>query len=276
MGKNSVRAGYDMGGPKLERRERMFPEVSIIMSVHAKTGQDIEYLQKAIESILNQKGCYNIEFIIFDDGSQIKGEDCCVPDVLNSYHRLDKRIKHFYSRKCLGLTRRLNQCIKLSRGKYIARQDADDISEDYRLKKQLDMFKENEGKNLGMVTCWGRAINPDDKFIQDYYIDVVMKSTDEINYENLSRENLILGPAVMYSAEVVKKIGGYDESLYLAQDYNYYLRIAKYFKIKPVCENLYRYRRNTRSVRKRYAKFKKVDWAARCRERAEKCPVVSL
>ena len=88
------------------------------------------FVSNSIESILNQS-YKNFEFIIIDDGSSDKTDI-----VLNYYRTKDSRIKVFqHGNK--GLTKSLNIGIEKAQGKYIARQDADDISYKDRFKEQI-------------------------------------------------------------------------------------------------------------------------------------------
>ncbi len=101
------------------------PRVNVIMAVF--NGE--QYLQEAIESILRQT-FDNFEFVIIDDGSTDK-----TVEILNRFS--DERIKRLTNESNIGLTRSLNRGIRFSRGEYIVRQDADDVSLPERLAKQV-------------------------------------------------------------------------------------------------------------------------------------------
>ena len=92
------------------------PKVSVLMSVY--NGE--RYLREAVESILNQTFT-DFEFIIIDDGSTDSSRA-----ILASFD--DPRIVLLQNETNIGLTRSLNEGLSLARGKYIARQDADDAS----------------------------------------------------------------------------------------------------------------------------------------------------
>lgn len=97
---------------------------------------DKEYLINSINSILNQT-FEDIEFIICDDGSN-KNED-----IFDELKNLDNRIIIIKNEKNMGLAYTLNNCINYSSGKYIARQDADDVSKKDRLEKQFNFLENN-------------------------------------------------------------------------------------------------------------------------------------
>ena len=120
------------------------PLVSVIMSAYNAEST----LETAIESILSQSFS-NFEFLIMNDGS-----NDMTSEILENYSQNDKRIRVFQNEKNKGLTKSLNILINLSKGKYIARQDADDFSVYSRLSSQITFLTENN-----FDACSSRAIN---------------------------------------------------------------------------------------------------------------------
>tara|TARA_R110001583_G_scaffold125058_2_gene276531 strand:- start:4867 stop:5766 length:900 start_codon:yes stop_codon:yes gene_type:complete len=105
------------------------PIISVILPVY----NGGEYLNEAIDSILNQTFS-DFEFIIINDGST---DDSL--SIIESYLNVDDRIT-LINRENKGLIASLNEGINLSRGKYIARMDADDVSFNTRFAKQLKLL----------------------------------------------------------------------------------------------------------------------------------------
>ena len=109
------------------------PLISVVMSVR---DNNFNYLETAINSILHQS--YKLfEFIIVVDGSKQS-----VINIINLYKSQDDRIKIILTNQ-IGLTAALNLAIKSSQGKYIARQDYDDISLPNRLEEQFFFLENN-------------------------------------------------------------------------------------------------------------------------------------
>ncbi len=108
-----------------------------------------KYLAESIESILNQT-YKNFELIIINDGSTDNSLS-----IIKKYERLDDRII-LVSRKNKGLIETLNEGIKLSKGKYIARMDQDDISVNDRLDNQYKYITKNS-----LDICGGNVITID-------------------------------------------------------------------------------------------------------------------
>ena len=92
-------------------------------------------LNIAVQSILNQTYS-NWELILIDDGSEDK-----TLEIANSFQ--DSRIKVIADGRNQQLPIRLNQAIALSRGKYFARMDGDDVSYPERLQRQVEYLEQH-------------------------------------------------------------------------------------------------------------------------------------
>lgn len=101
------------------------PLVSVIMSFHNSR----RTLAAAIRSILLQTHV-NWELILLDDGSSDGSRE-----IAKGFN--DARIRLFGEPRCKGLASRLNEGVRMARGEYIARMDADDVAFPARLQRQL-------------------------------------------------------------------------------------------------------------------------------------------
>ncbi len=236
------------------------PILSVLLPVynHAK------YVSKAIDSILSQT-YKDFELIIIDDAST---ED--LMSILSSY--TDSRIRLHSNDKNIGVTKTLNKAIKLSRGKYLARQDSDDISFSKRFEMQIKAF---DNEQVGLVGTWAHAIDFKGEVVPKTYLQQIREVGDYQIKDYLKQKNCLVHGSVMFRKEVVDKIGYYDPELYFAQDYNYWLRIAKFFDIKVVQQDLYIYRKHEETVRNiKMKQFPKIDREQLCRDRATKYPII--
>lgn len=107
------------------------PIISVVMPVYNSE----LYLDKAIESILLQT-YQNFEFIIINDGSTDRSLE-----IIEKYKNSDARII-LINKKNSGIVEALNDGIKLSKGKYIARMDSDDISLPNRFMEQIHFIND--------------------------------------------------------------------------------------------------------------------------------------
>ena len=194
------------------------PLISIIMSTY----NNEESLKKSIKSILNQT-LDNFEFIIINDGSTDNSNV-----IIQKYANLDSRIIYI-NQPNKGLTRSLNIGIKASRGKYVARQDADDISLPHRLSEQIHWLE-----NYNYEFCCSRAILNESK-----------KITPRITHFFPHRlialiKNPFIHGTFMVKKILLDKIGGYDEHFIYAQDYKLIIDLINIsVKIKKIKSPLY-------------------------------------
>jgi len=188
------------------------PAISVVMSVY--NGAD--YVEKAIKSILSQDFT-DFEIIIVDDGST----DHTLA-ILTQYGQTDSRIK-VISQKNTGLTTALNNGIEQAAGRYIARQDADDISLPDRFQKQFHFME----KNKDIVVCGANCIN--------IYTDGLRSFWGWEDKHTLARTVHYKTPFAHSTAFIRKSTldaaGGYNEKYITAQDTELWLRISKYGNI---------------------------------------------
>lgn len=118
------------------------PEVSVIMSTY---NEKLQYLTEAIESVRAQT-FQDFEFIIILDNPQNEEIRQCV----FQYKDQDPRIRVIRNEANLGLTKSLNKAIRVARGVYMSRMDADDIMAETCLERELEEIK---SKNLDFVSA---------------------------------------------------------------------------------------------------------------------------
>jgi glycosyltransferase involved in cell wall biosynthesis len=221
--KNDNRGKFDIIKSKdlLEK-----PVISIVMSVF----NGGNFLAEAIESIQNQS-YKNFEFIIINDGS---GDNSL--DIIKKYQEEDSRII-ILNQNNMGLTKSLNRGIEQSRGKYIARQDADDISYLDRFEKQIE-FVESK-KNCMVCSSNYEVINNLGEIISSR-----IQSTKKFIWIYFLLGNQVAHGTALIDKKLFEKIGYYDESLCCSQDYDLWMRALNYNKycISFVDSILYKYR----------------------------------
>jgi glycosyltransferase involved in cell wall biosynthesis len=129
------------------RNVPMEPVVSVILPVY--NGE--KYLRLAVDSILAQS-LFEWELVIIDDGSTDTS-----PKILESY--TDPRIKVFTNSQNMGVAKSLNRAIELSKGKYIARMDSDDIALPNRLTQQIAFLESHPDISIcgGSIICIGTS-----------------------------------------------------------------------------------------------------------------------
>tara|TARA_Y100000816_G_scaffold83769_1_gene57455 strand:- start:2059 stop:2739 length:681 start_codon:yes stop_codon:yes gene_type:complete len=192
--------------------------VSVIMSVHNNEAT----VNTAIESILGQS-YKNIELIVTDDCSSDNSLS-----IIKKY--IDKKnVKLIENSENKGLTKSLNSMIKVAQGKFIARQDADDISLYNRIQVQVDLINKF---NLDFVSS--RAISLQTK----KYIPNI---SFNLPYKFLIRyKNPFIHGTLIIKKNVLLELGNYDERFKYAQDYKLMIdALDKQYKYKVLRKPYY-------------------------------------
>ena len=190
------------------------------------------YLKLSIESILSQTFS-NIEFIIINDAST-DGSD----DIVGSFN--DPRIRLVSNFHKLGLPQSLNRGIGLAKGRYIARQDADDISLPERIAIQLDFMKKNP--HIALLGTWGYLIDGKGKIKKRL---TPPSDPTMLKWQMIFR-NQFIHSSIMGQTEVFKKLGGYNINA-VSEDYDLWCRIMHHYEIAQLPEPLILYRKHQSS-----------------------------
>ncbi len=187
------------------------PAVSVVMSVY--NGR--RHLCESVESILAQS-FDDFEFIIVNDGSADESRE-----ILAEYQRQDRRIC-VIDQENRGLTLALIRGCGAARGRYIARQDADDWSHPERFGRSIELLQ--RCPRVVMVSSWAKYIDP-----AGDEVETVERPTDpEIATHQLLHERM--GPpahgSVTFRRDAYEALGGYRDCFYYAQDSDLWLRMA--------------------------------------------------
>lgn len=184
--------------------------VSVLMCVF--NGED--YVEEAVLSVLRQDYT-EFEFIIIDDGSTDRSNE-----VLRRLASLDSRIV-LLEKHNEGLVRSLNFGLTHCSGRVVARIDADDRWSKFRLSSQIQFFHEN--KNLVLSATRVRFFNNDSnmsKVSKSYSSQNVVAALN-------SGQNVICHSSVMFRRQTVENANNYDERMFLAEDYDLWLRLSE-------------------------------------------------
>lgn len=189
----------------------MTPNSENLLTVLMPVFNGEKYLKTAMDSILNQTYS-DFEFLIINDGSTDLTEE-----IINTYK--DPRINYIKNDRNRGIVVTLNIGLEMSRGKYIARMDADDIAYPARLEQQLNfMLAQPECK-----LCGTRAIAINENGSQTYKLKRPYVAAD-LKVQHLFR-NSFIHPTVMLDAEVAREFK-YAANYEYAEDYHLFAQIA--------------------------------------------------
>ncbi len=215
------------------------PLVSVVMSVFNAE----RYLKEAMDSILQQTFT-GFEFIITDDCSTDSSRN-----ILCSYE--DKRIIVINNETNRGLTPSLNVGIGKARGRYLARMDADDISDYARLQKEVDFLEGNRGH--AAVGSFANVIDKHSRLLRQCPHPV----DDKAVRRYLKRDNCLTHGSVMIRMDCLQESGLYDETISRAQDYDLWLRLSERYCLANIPEYLYSFRVHPDSIGERFREEQK-------------------
>jgi glycosyltransferase involved in cell wall biosynthesis len=213
------------------------PLVSIILPVY--NGADC--VGEAVDSMLRQT-FRDFELIAIDDGST-KDDTASVLDALARANG-DDRLRVVHLERNRGLAGALNHGISLARGRYIARQDHDDVSLPGRLEAQVQHLEAYPRCGLvgtraeiwiGNTPTGGHHDHPPDNATLQF---------------DLLTGNPFVHSSVMIRRSALDTVGVYstDDARQPPEDYELWSRIARQFEIANLPERLVIYREMPRSL----------------------------
>jgi glycosyltransferase involved in cell wall biosynthesis len=199
--------------------------ISVIMPVY--NGE--KYLRQSIESVIQQT-YKDWELIIVNDCSTDNSRD-----IMQSYADADSRIRIVDNSSNLKLPRSLNAGFREARGKYLTWTSDDNLYKPNALEELSGYLDYNF--EIGLVYS---------------DMDVVDDSLNFIGEQSLESDRLLyadcVGASFMYRMKVIDKVGEYEPNMFLVEDYDYWIRISKQFKVGHLNKNLYIYRVHNNSL----------------------------
>jgi glycosyltransferase involved in cell wall biosynthesis len=192
------------------------PLVTVLMPVY--DGE--RFVDEAIASVLSQDFS-DFEFVIVDDGSRDR-----TPSILRRWAARDSRIVIVRSARNEGVPAALNRGLAVARGRYVARQDADDLCERGRYRRQIELL--DRERDVQLVAAGYDLINAEGKWIATE----MRREPPEVVKYLLTFSNAVGGHGqVMFRRDVVLALGGYHEEFALSEDYDLWTRLARVGRI---------------------------------------------
>lgn len=205
------------------------------------------WLWEAVDSVINQTYS-NRELIVINDASTND-----IEKVILHYVDTDNRILYVKNEENMQLTRSLNKWIELSKWKYIARIDDDDIWCDYeKLSKQARFMEKNP--EYGLCGTSGYIINEKGEIIEEFS----QRKTDESIKKTLLASNQFTHCSVLIRKSVLEDVWYYNPQHNLIEDYELRLRIGTKYKLYNLQDRCVMYRINTQSVSNKHNKKQQI------------------
>jgi len=207
------------------------PTVSVIMAAYNVE----QYVGQTIESILNQT-LGDFELIIRDDASSD-----ATRGVIDGFE--DPRVRLLPQVKHVGAAAARNEALAEARGRFIAVNDADDVSEPERLGKQVAYLERNP--HIALLGTFAIEIDEENRSL-----DILERpvADNEIREYAFERGNPFVHSSVMLRRNVLTLVGGYDPRFRSSHDYDLMLRILEHSSAAILEEPLCRFRRHGLSI----------------------------
>ena len=207
---------------------KSYLKVSIVLVTHKGT----EYIREAVDSCLNQT-YKNIELIIVDDASADNTQE-----IIKSYS--DKRIKYLLNETNLGLANSLNRGFSCANGDYLTWTSYDNVY----LRNAIEVMIEELEKHKNIDFVYTNFYRVDEK-------GNIFEKTKVRSIKDLDIADYI-GYCFLYRRKIYEELGGYNPSFNLGEDYEYWLRVRRKFRMKRINKYLYCARYHKGCLRARY------------------------
>ena len=217
-----------------ESYKRKKPALSIMMPCYNAE----LYLRESIESILNQS-YFDFELLIIDDASTDMSKN-----IIKEYEKTDERVRYLKNEFQKGASGALNTAIKHAKGKYLARQDADDTSLKDRLKIQVNCMEKDD--DLGYCAVNINFVDKDSNIIKEC---IYKSPVGPIEYE-AAYVNPVPNATIVYRKNQIDKYHLEFSYQKTAEDYDFFLKYIYNTKLsgKFINNALYNYRILTDSL----------------------------
>lgn len=201
------------------------------VSLYIPTFNYGRYLEEAVESVLKQN-YDDWELIIIDDGSTDNTQA-----VLAKYKDTPKI--RIYSQKNQGLTKSNNKAIKLSRGEYIMRLDADDYLDENAVLVMANVLDKKPDVSLVYPDYW--IVSDEGELLR---LERRAKIYDEDKLLDIPSH----AACAMIRKSCLVELGGYNENIPRQDGYDLWLRLVQKYQVYNVNLPLFYYRRHGASM----------------------------
>lgn len=190
------------------------------------------FIAETIASACSQTHA-DLDIVAVDDGST---DDTA--GIVEGLAARDSRIRLIRTNR-RGVSAARNRGIAEARSDLIATLDADDLWLPQKLERQLDVLRRS-GPDVGVAYCWAAGIDALGRVILPVW-NASRAQGDVLN--DIVRSGILSnGSTPLMRRDCIERAGGYDESLRLCEDWQFYTALAGVCRFRAIPECLTGYR----------------------------------
>ena len=215
------------------------------VSIVLPTRNGARYLRESMASCLNQTH-RDIELLVVDDGSTDE-----TPSIIRDF--TDPRVVCLTQPQSVGLARALNIGFAAASGSYLTWTSDDNRYVPAAIETMLAVLRQNE--NVDFVYARYDAIDEHGTVIRPGNV----REPAALDYDNC------IGGCFLYRRRVYEGTGNFNPAAFLAEDYEYWLRVRREFRMKRIDDALYYFRIHPASLTGRHSEKEVQEQVARVR-----------
>ncbi len=202
-------------------------KVSVIIPTYSRPNN----LIRAIESVLNQSYS-NLEIIVVDDnGRESKYQK--ETEVLLRNYVIKSLVKYVIHEININGAAARNTGVKHASGEVIAFLDDDDVFDTKKIELQVEELYKSENQNCKAVYCNSRIVSG------KRVVYLKNSLTGRLTQQLLSDEVVFNSSTLMIYRDVFLQLGGFDETFFRHQDWEFLIRYFRSFDIGITAADTY-------------------------------------
>lgn len=204
------------------------------ITVYVLSHDYAHYLAQAVESVFAQSRT-DWELIIIDDGST----DDSASVAVSLQARDPERVRVVVHESAQGLQKSANEALRMARGKYVVRVDADDYLDESALLVLAHHLDADEAAAL---------VYPGYVYVDERGNQLGVEHRWRIGDDTVVLDQPAHGAVTMVRKRILKAIGGYDEANDRQDGHELWLKVVNRYKVLQIETPLFYYRQHGASL----------------------------
>jgi len=211
---------------------------ALVISVITPSYNQGEFLEETLASVLSQEGNFHLDYLIIDGGSNDNSVE-----IIKRYEKLldEQRWQvrccgityRWLSEKDRGQTDALSKGFRLAKGEILAWLNSDDVYLPGTLQSVAAFFRDNP--TIALLYGEAHYCDSDGEIIGRY-------PTGGFDLGKLAYFNFFCQPSTFFRSEAFEAVGGLDDTLHYAMDYDLFVKIGKQFPCRYLPRFFSKYR----------------------------------